>query len=65
MQLPDVRAAFLGVMAALASGPVGARFILAQFAADTAKPELEHFTWHTLFRTLVSYCGRWGGGAGP
>ncbi|KAF6258705.1 hypothetical protein COO60DRAFT_1638930 [Scenedesmus sp. NREL 46B-D3] len=30
MQLPDVRASFLGVMAALAAGPKGSRFILAQ-----------------------------------
>lgn len=58
MQLPDVRAAFLAVMSSLASGPVGARFLLAQFAACAARPELEHLTWRTLFRTLVSYCGR-------
>ncbi len=59
MQLPDVRTAFLSVMASLVAGPVGARFMLAQFAASAARPELEHFTWRTLFRTLVSYCGRW------
>jgi hypothetical protein len=64
MQLPDVRAAFLSVMASLASGPLGARLMLAQFAASAARPELEHLTWRTLFRTLVGYCGRWGGTGG-
>ncbi|KAI8466819.1 MAG: hypothetical protein J3K34DRAFT_524227 [Monoraphidium minutum] len=60
MQLPDVRASFLSVMTSLASGgPVGARLMLAQFAASAARPELEHLTWRTLFRTLVGYCGRY------
>lgn len=58
MQLPDVRAALLAVMASLASGPVGARLMLQQFAASAARPELEYLTWRTLFRTLVGYCER-------
>lgn len=64
MQVPAVRAAFLGVMASLAVGPEGARFLLAQFAASAARPELEALTWRTLFRTLVGYCNRWGGTGG-
>lgn len=59
MQLPDVRAAFLAVMSSLVAGPVGARFMLAQFSASASKVELEHLTWRTLFRTLVGYCARW------
>jgi hypothetical protein len=56
MQLPDVRVSFLGVMTALAAGPKGSRFILAQFRQNASKAELEHFTWRKLFATIVAYC---------
>lgn len=59
MQLPDVRVSFLGVMTALAAGPKGSRFILAQFRQNAAKAELEHFTWRKLFQTVVAYCRRY------
>jgi hypothetical protein len=56
MQLPDVRVSFLGVMTALAAGPKGSRFILAQFRQNATKAELEHFTWRKLFATVIAYC---------
>ncbi|KAF8066245.1 NUP205 [Scenedesmus sp. PABB004] len=59
MQLPDVRVSFLGVLAALAAGPRGSRFCLAQFRQNAGKPELEHFTWRKLFQSIVVYCRRY------
>jgi hypothetical protein len=43
-------------MTALAAGPKGSRFILAQLRQNASKAELEHFTWRKLFATIVAYC---------
>ncbi len=55
--VPDVSAAFLSIMAALATGPKGAAYILLQFRQNASHPELEHFTWRALFKSVMEYCG--------